>query len=457
MNKQKSTCGSNDAGLTIPESMLLRNWKIDLISSIVLSGFVISVFYHYILAGYFGLPYPYNTFLANPKIRFGDYINDYRISVGLNPYFSSFWLHSNYYPFMNVFMYFFTLIPIKLSILLFLIIFGSFFTWFNYAHLKSDNRLATFKNVFIFSFMTYPFLILVDRLNLEGWVFIFLGTFIFLYHKKQYTESAVFLALATCMKLSPLVFILMFLADKRYREIIIIIAVVFSVSLISLLLLHGNFFDNLSFILNGFHLDKEPTIQPFFDYSNNLIQRGVSLFTFLKVIFNTTWLLDFLRVKSLLSMYVKTMLILSCLMAFFVIFIEKTQWKRAAIIVLMLVLFPHISADYKLIHLFLPLALYINHNEKSPRDKLYCVLFGFMMVPKCYMFISSMVSDVGHDVSISVPINIATLLFLMGLLIYDGLFSEASKLERPSIKEQFREHLAAFKSQIGAMLPGFMR
>src|SRR5208283_1149389 len=321
MNKQKSTCGSNDAGLTIPESMLLRNWKIDLISSIVLSGFVISVFYHYILAGYFGLPYPYNTFLANPKIRFGDYINDYRISVGLNPYFSSFWLHSNYYPFMNVFMYFFTLIPIKLSILLFLIIFGSFFTWFNYAHLKSDNRLATFKNVFIFSFMTYPFLILVDRLNLEGWVFIFLGTFIFLYQKKQYTESAVFLALATCMKLSPLVFILMFLADKRYREIIIIIAVVFSVSLISLLLLHGNFFD----------------------YSNNLIQRGVSLFTFLKVIFNTTWLLDFLRVKSLLSMYVKTMLILSCLMAFFVIFIEKTQWKRAAIIVLMLVLFPHIS------------------------------------------------------------------------------------------------------------------
>jgi len=41
--------------------------------------------------------------------------------------------------------------------------------------------------------------------------------------------------------------------------------------------------------------------------------------------------------------------------AIYVVFIEKTFWKRAALLICALNLFPQVSGDYKLLYIFIPL------------------------------------------------------------------------------------------------------
>jgi hypothetical protein len=430
--------------------MMARVNKIRLIRAIVFIGAVSASVFHFIInKTILGYSYPYDTFLCINTIRFTDYFNYYSSTCELNPYFTKFWLHSNYYPFMNVFMYPFTLIPWEISMVLYFSIFILFLLYFNYSYLKTESKSETFINIIILSFLTYPVLFLLDRANLEGWIFIFIGASVLMYYKEKYLLSAIFVALATSMKGFPAVFLLMFIADKRYREAMISLLIVVALTFISLLFHHGGYFQNLAFVMNGFNLDADRVFKQVTDYSNNFVQRGVSLFTFIKVMFNTNHMLDFLKVDTLLKVYVKVILVITGFLTFHIVFIEKVLWRRVAIMVLMILLFPHISADYKLIHLLIPMFLFIKYNNNTRHDLLYCLLFGLLLIPKGYYFFSNMVSDVGNDVSIAIPLNVLLLLFFMGFLVYEGLFSKG----RPSIKAEFKEHYAAFKSQVVLMPP----
>ncbi len=58
-----------------------------LVLSIVLTGFILSVVYHTVMAKVFGYDYyPYNTFLFWPADRFNDFFNHFYRAEHLNPY-----------------------------------------------------------------------------------------------------------------------------------------------------------------------------------------------------------------------------------------------------------------------------------------------------------------------------------------------------------------------------------
>ena len=81
-----------------------------MLAFIVMLGFVLSVFKHYILGAYAHLSYPYNTFLFTPDDRFNDFFNMLRACKDNNPYLTSYWLKSVYFPAANTFFYVFGLI-----------------------------------------------------------------------------------------------------------------------------------------------------------------------------------------------------------------------------------------------------------------------------------------------------------------------------------------------------------
>ncbi|WP_287726968.1 hypothetical protein [Microcystis sp. M061S2] len=50
-----------------------RTTKIKLISTIIVIGFAIAVFYHYSMGAYLGHRFPVNSFLLTPNDKFNDF------------------------------------------------------------------------------------------------------------------------------------------------------------------------------------------------------------------------------------------------------------------------------------------------------------------------------------------------------------------------------------------------
>ena len=97
--------------------------KINLISTILVVGFTLAVFYHYIEGMYHRQGYPFNTFLFIPQDRFMDFFNNFNIS--LNPYSQD--ILGAYFPVSYIILGLFFRFP---SDLLFAFIIGFFVLYF---------------------------------------------------------------------------------------------------------------------------------------------------------------------------------------------------------------------------------------------------------------------------------------------------------------------------------------
>ena len=67
-------------------------------------------------------------------------------------------------------------------------------------------------------FLTYPFLFTMDRGNIEILLFISLLFFLYYFLQKKFVLSAIFLSIAIAMKAFPAVFLILYLPEKKYRE-----------------------------------------------------------------------------------------------------------------------------------------------------------------------------------------------------------------------------------------------
>ncbi|AKE65273.1 hypothetical protein MYAER_2933 [Microcystis aeruginosa NIES-2549] len=73
-----------------------RHTKIRFISTIIVIGFAIAVFYHYRMGAYLGNQHPLNTFLFTPNDKFNDFWNMVKFIKELNPYRSDVYIFGIY-------------------------------------------------------------------------------------------------------------------------------------------------------------------------------------------------------------------------------------------------------------------------------------------------------------------------------------------------------------------------
>lgn len=396
-----------------------KDTKGNFIASIVLAGFVISVFYHYIQGVYLGHGYPHNTFLFLPIDRFRDFFVLLEVNQHLNPYLGG--AASAQYPFLNAVSYAFTFFPNDVSFILYNLLIITAFVFLNAVSIRADDRYASFIKVFIFSFLTYPFLFTIDRGNLEGLLSIVLLFCIYLYQKKNYVVSAIFLGLAIAMKVFPVVLLILFIADRRYKESIYAVAVASGATLVSLILFRGGLVANLTFLFHGSNIGGNSTLALFLG-NNAFVQRGVSLFTFSKIMHNMLHLSQYIDMTLFLKLYSAVMVAVFMALALFVLLVETEFWEKAALLVFSMLLFPHISADYKLMHVFVPLLLFVNSGKKSRLDFFYALMFAFLLIPKDYYLLKSVISDSGtYDISIAVILNPIIMLVMMVVILVSGM------------------------------------
>ena len=379
-----------------------KKQKLLYMSTIVLVGFALSVFYHYMVGIYFGRGYPYNTFLFLPKDRWMDFIWPTRISA--DPYHVAGAYFQNC-PFLYKIAAFFSFFTPQTGRNIYLSAYVLAFSYVSFTQFRLEDKTLSLQNAFILSFLTYPFLFAFDRANFEIIVFFCLYLYIFLYDKHP-SISAVFLGFAIALKAFPVILAVLLLADRRYKEIAIAAAVSISATFLSYATFPGGVGENILLQLRNLQLYTQT-----YAVGNDGLYFGNSLFGAIKFI-------SILVSSQMMSTVTYGILVLVGLITIviYVVFIEKKFWKRTAILVCAMNLLPQVSSDYKLLHIFIPVFLFINETEHERMDWLYIVLFSLLLIPKDYYRLPLL-----PEASISVLLNPLLMLVLTILIMTTGL------------------------------------
>jgi len=384
-----------------------RDRKIAILVFIILTGFVAAVFYHYVYGVSLNLGYPYDTFLFLPSDRWMDFVWPYRIAG--NPYIVARPDFQNF-PFLYKTASVFVFLGPKLGLAVFLLVYSLLFFSISFMELKNDNpnenKLLTLQNSFVFTFLSYPFLIAFDRANFEIVVFFCLFFYVFFYQKHSFV-SAIFLGFAIALKAFPVILAIPLLSNRRYKEIALAAVISLSVTLISYATLPGGIIVNIPLHIRNLQLYN----QAYAVAGNSGLYFGISAFGALKFVAILTNL-------SLMSGTTYSIFSIAALVVIsvYVILIEKKFWKKIALLVCALNLLPMVSGDYKLLHIFIPVFLLIGETEREPLDWLYIVLFGLLLIPKNYYLLSVL-----PIASISILLNPLLMFAIVILIIVTGL------------------------------------
>ena len=370
--------------------------------SIVLTGFILSVVFHTLMAKVFGYDYyPYNTFLFWPEDRFNDFFNHFYRAEHLNPYYPPN-LFTVYFPFTYICVYLLTFLPAKVAFALLFGIFICSFAFYVFRNLPASNYCGKIFGVIVLTFLSYPILFTLDRGNLEALVFLFLLLFVNYYQKGDDVKSVIFLSLAIAMKLYPGVFVVLFCADKKYKNIIYTGILVLALSVLSAAVMEGGIQTSLQGLQNNLGLFKEAYMRSVMGlHFNTSLYGAITIlgkkFTFLSIV---------------IKYYTVLALIAFVLVSLFIVLAEKEFWRRVSLLFFMMLLLPQVTFDYKMIHLYLALMLFLNSQKQSQYDIVYTILFGLLLIPKDYFLIKP-------DISIAVLLNPLLMLMIAGTILFE--------------------------------------
>ena len=211
---------------------------------------------------------------------------------------------------------------------------------------------------------SYAFWFEVHQANIEWvvWMLVTLGVFSF--WTSRYTLAAVLFGIAGSMKIFPFVLLGLLLARKQFRLVGLSLAVAASSTFVSLWLVNPNILESwrqtsaaMDFIRQSCMLQL-PLFFTGFDHS---------LFVLLKCI--TPVLPPPERLSHLLNLYLLVTALAGCLL--FVVRIRKLPVANQVLCLSTAsILFPPMSYDYTLIHLYVPFAfLVFVALERQPRDQ----------------------------------------------------------------------------------------
>jgi hypothetical protein len=155
-------------------------------------------------------------------------------------------------------------------------------------------------------------------------------------------------------------------------------------------------------------------MSPFFSTQPSFVYMGESLFSVMKIFAVKLGLLDWFG-SGLLHPYFLVVVFLTSAFSWFIIFAEAAEWKKVFVAVTMMLVLPHVSFDYKMLHVVLPLLLFLNQKDLNilsskaalKQNWQYLLLFIFLLIPKSYHYLFKLSSTGGGipDVSESSILN----------------------------------------------------
>lgn len=393
----------------------IPNWNyraLRLISAIVIIGLIVGVIRAFI-GGYLYGQYPYNTFLFDPADRFNDLFNMVKICAANDPYFNSVPFSSNYFPVANSFFYAFSFLQSK--ILIISVFAGCFLLGYCYLLKKQFTGMPVnyLVDVFIIFFLSYAMLFNWDRMNLEIYNFLLCFFWVRYRNSKFWLIAIILLSISISFKLYTGVFIILYLKDRKYKEILMTGAFVLLFSVVSISLFKHSIaenFDAMIISLNRF------TTQ--YNSTNMGLHHNLSIFGMMKimikmmlVIFNGNADNIAVVMQGVLPYYSVSVFLLFGGTVYFILKRNLPGWMNLFLLIAVFLLFPHVSFDYKLIFIYIPLIYFLQDPQPVKSQRLFTIGFALLLIPHNYVYLFK-------DVSTAVFIYPAIILIMvLGILL----------------------------------------
>lgn len=356
--------------------------KIHELTLIIGGGFLAALCFHILAHFVFHAEYPWNTFLFDPRDRFMDFL-------GTLPVFKTFGFSMSIWPSVSLLYFPFSYFEDRTALVLFLSIFSVSYLALMFWKLWTP-VLPWWRNVFYagtISLSSYPFLFAWDRANIESYLFLSAAAFVFLFQRARYTLASCFLAFAIAMKLFPAAFVVLYLKRRRFKQLAVLSVVTAVLACVHL------FVKDFSVTLERTNAFFELYLR---DYTigDAGLAYGHTLFGMLKTLFyffshtfagfdGHQWLREHATVV-LRSYTALTLIVYATAASFILLKRDLPYWRQVAILVSLFCMLPNVSADYKLLHLYTPLLLFVNAEERSRKERLVLWIFGALLVPKAY-------------------------------------------------------------------------
>lgn len=224
---------------------------------------------------------------------------------------------------------------------------------------SSANRLLLTGTVSASLILSYPLMYLVERANMEGflWAVLALGLTAFVY--RRHGTAAVLFALAASMKLFPGVLLLLLLARKRYKELAISVVAFAVFTVAALRLLGPSIPEEAAEVRAGLATMSATHILA---YLGTEIRYDHSLFAIVKQLLHVPYGMDVaaLNGKIQAAAVPYSLLAISGFVALYWFRIRKLPLLNQAIVLIVVsITLPYMSSEYTLNHIYFAWALFM--------------------------------------------------------------------------------------------------
>jgi hypothetical protein len=346
---------------------------------ILISGYLLNTIYYLY---HRGKEFPYNTFLWLPDHKFTDFSSNWNALRDPGISNDSKYLVLDYYPIWNFIHFLFSRISnfeIAKFIYLSLIIIISYNLIYEHVVKKFSSQSILVSNSIVL--LSYPVLFVFDRGNIEFLAFCFLFAFFVIPEKHLYLKILAY-SLSCLIKPWPLI-MLPVLVYKYRKKFLLTFSTVTLISIVCVpLFLNFYYFENF-----GISLDLNRNYQTSVDYTKFMVfdQVGLayshSLYNLISIL--TSAVNVGLANKTLLLLYTIASVgtIIFVLYDFFKSNYEI--WKFYGICIILMDLLPYVSADYKLLNIYILLYLLLKFsNSDRTRFNSLFILIAVLMIPK---------------------------------------------------------------------------
>lgn len=362
-----------------------------------------------------------------PLFIFRDFETVYSYTKGNDPYNPALGV-TNYFPLAYVYAKIFNFMPIRASLFTYLGLVLIALCYYTYANVRTGQYAADLRNTFILVFLSYPGFFSIQRLNHDVAVMLITGLFVYLYNYKKWWVAPLILSIVIAMKVYPAAFLVLFLADRRYKEIALAIFSTLALTILSYMTLHGGLVQNIQGNLLGL------------EAYNNGYAIGEAGLGYCHTIYGAIKVMYAKLNPSLYRAFVPNLFYAMPYISFsvfgiivlYITFVEKLFWKKVALLVFVVCVLPHVSADYKLLFVFIPVFLFINAEKNSSTDYLYVVIFSLLLVPLGLQYLTFADETGIPSYLVSTSVFATPLVLLAGMLaiMLEGLYQTYCKKSR---------------------------
>jgi len=284
---------------------------------------------------------------------------------------------------------------------------------------KKGSKIEKYLFAFII-LLSAPFLHQFERANIIFVALSFLMIFVFFKDSKNRIVrefALISLAISGAIKLYPVIFGLLLVKEKRYRDIYRV-------------LIYGLIFLILPFFALGGINQLPLLINNLFSTSDSVTSWGVGYAVNLQNITRTVFGFfgNFGESPIAIGRFISFVLLILGLV---VSFLLHSKWKVIAIITLLMILVPAISYEYVLIFMVIPLIMFLDSEDKDKWDNFYAICFSLIFIPFTFGRIDFINRGFGGEhilpLTYSVLIQDFALLAMTGCLIYKGLIGSKLK------------------------------